>query len=151
MEINGLSVAQAETAMDWVRGLDGSGIAALSMEHTPGAGNPNISQNVLRISVAGPSIGAFVQRVRDKVQAQLGQPLDLDENRSGDLQAIQDAWQLHGPNIANRPALKAALVAIWKNGARCMGAEDTRTLNGWLKNKGFSNRQELRAWLNQTP
>jgi hypothetical protein len=137
--------------MQWVNGLDSIGVSNVSMEHTPVAGNPQLGQNILRINVAGPSIGAFVTRVRNKIQQELGRPLDLDENRSGDLQAIQDAWQLHGPDIANRSALKAALVAIWKNGARCMSAEDTRILNGWLKNKGFSNRQELRAWLNQVP
>jgi hypothetical protein len=106
---------------------------------------------VLRINVAGPDIAAFVVRVRNKVQQQLGRPLDLDENRTGDLQAIQQAWQTYGPDIENREDLEAALIDIWRNGARCMSGEDARTLQRWLKQRGFNSRQELRAWLRERP
>jgi len=151
MEINGLSVSQAATATNWINGLDVRGVSALLMEHTPVAGNPEIPQNVFRINVAGPDISAFVQRVRDKVLDKTGNPLDLDENRTGDLEAIRQAWQTHGGAIENRSALKAALHDIWRNGARCMSGADAQILSRWMLKKGFKNRQELKAWLNLTP
>ena len=151
IEINGLNAAQALTAIDWINGLDSTGVGALLMEHSPVAGNPKIPQNVFRINVAGPDIAAFVTRIRNKVQEKLGRPPDLDENRSGDLQAIKDALQLYGDDINNREDLETALIAIWKNGARCMSGDDAATLQRLLKKKGFNNQKELRAWLRERP
>ena len=151
IEIAGLNANQAQAAMEFIQELDQSGISVMGMEYTPVAGNPEIAQNTLRINIAGPDIAAMVLRIRNACQSRLGRLPDLDEPRTGDLAAIRDAWQTYGPDIANRAALKAALVAIWRDGARCMSGEDAQTLGGWLKARGFNNMQELRAWLNETP
>jgi hypothetical protein len=38
MEIHGLNENQAKTGMEWINGLDQTGIAVLGMEYTPVAG-----------------------------------------------------------------------------------------------------------------
>lgn len=151
MEIHGLNANQARIAIEWMQDLDQTGISVLDMEYTPAADNSQLGQNVLRINVAGPDIAAFVIRVRDQTQTSLGRPLDLDVSKTADLTAIKNAYQTYGTDIENREALHTALIDIWKNGARCMSGDDSRKLKKWLADRGFSNRQQLVAWLQQRP
>lgn len=151
MEVHGLNKNQAHTGMDWINDLDKTGISAMSMEYCPSVGNPDLDEDVFRINVAGPNIAPFVVRVRNKVQNSLGRPLDLDENRTGDLAAIREAWLTYGTDLDMREPLELALIDIWRNGARCMSGQDALTLQRWMRNQGFANRQELRAWLRERP
>lgn len=150
LEIHGLTVNQAKTAVEWISGLDQTGVSFLGMEYTAAAGNPELAQNVLRINMAGPNISGMLTRIRNAVQNRLGRPPDLDEGKTSDLQAIRDAWQTYGGSLENRPLLKSAIYDIWRNGARCMSGQDSATLHGWLRSRGINSIRELKSWLDET-
>jgi len=149
-EISGLTQNQYNAAVTFIETIDHTGVGNMLKEHTPVPGNQYIDHDTLGISMTGPNLSGFVTRLKQEVWARLGRFPDVEVAKVSDLTAIKDAWQTYGPDIANRPALKAAIVDIWKNGARCMSGADITQLRTWLKGKGVNSMQELKQWLNQS-
>jgi hypothetical protein len=149
-EVNGIDSSQVQTAIDWITGLDQTGVTMKGFEHTAAAGNPGIGQDVFRGDVGGPDVSGMQTRIRNKVFQQLGRYPDLEENPQSPLVGFRNAYQTYGDDINNRADLKTAVYAAWK-AAGGMTPGDSHTLWSWMRDKGFYTKKALKDWLNETP
>ena len=152
-EINGIAnPANVDAFRELINELwDGSKVSVGGVEWTPVAGNPELAQNTVRVNFGGPNLNPFLATLRAEILDRYGKVPDVDELKTADLDEIKTAWQTYGDDLENREALQTELRRIWREGARCMTGEDSRTLKRWLNNYGFADLRDFKEWLNERP
>lgn len=153
IEFSPITVNQVQPAMNFLDGLlSPYDVKIKSYEHTPVAGNEELTQNVLRLSLGIVATGAQLQTLLAAIQTEAdnrGVTITKKKQSSGLIDGLRGCYQTHGASLANRPALKTCCVEIFKEN-RVVAGQEISQFKQLLQGYGFQNIGQFKNWLNQS-